>query len=308
MIRLSIIVPFYNVEKYIEECIRSLYAQDIPMEEYEVICVDDCSPDGSRAIVEQLQKEYPTLRLLTHSENKRQGGARNTGLREAKGEYVWFVDSDDEIMPNVIKGLLSRAEENNLDILQFNYKKGDQNIAFYVNYNVPVMSGQEYLFDKNVKRWDVKLSGPWCQIYKADFLKKYQILFQEYIQYEDTDFVLTTYLKASRVSYVAEYAYYYRINSESTTQKSTPVIFAWRINQVARCATLIPEIKDLRAQMLMRKMIQQTFSSWRSELKAMSLSMIHLYKKNISKETKSCRDFMNWRTWCAIRYGITFFI
>ena len=64
MIRLSVIVPFYNVEKYIEQCIRSLYDQDIPKEEYEVICVDDCSPDGSRAIVERLQKEYPNLQLL----------------------------------------------------------------------------------------------------------------------------------------------------------------------------------------------------------------------------------------------------
>ena len=57
MLRLSFIVPFYNVEPYIEECIRSLYNQNIPQEEYEVICVDDCSPDGSRAIVERLQKE-----------------------------------------------------------------------------------------------------------------------------------------------------------------------------------------------------------------------------------------------------------
>ena len=100
MIRLSFIVPFYNVEPYIEECVRSLYAQDIPQEEYEVICVDDCSPDGSRAIVERLQKEYPTLRLLIHTENKRQGGARNTGMRESNGKYVWFVDADDYIQPN----------------------------------------------------------------------------------------------------------------------------------------------------------------------------------------------------------------
>ena len=88
MIRLSFIVPVYGVEKYIEECIRSLYNQDIPQSEYEVICVDDCSPDGSRAIVERLQTEYPTLHLICHAENKRQGGARNTGLREAKGQYI----------------------------------------------------------------------------------------------------------------------------------------------------------------------------------------------------------------------------
>ena len=87
-LRLSFIVPFYNVEPYIEECIRSLYAQDISWEEYEVICVDDCSPDGSRAIVERLQKEYPTLKLLTTPENLRQGGARNMGLDIAQGRMT----------------------------------------------------------------------------------------------------------------------------------------------------------------------------------------------------------------------------
>ena len=110
MLRLSFIVPFYNVEPYIEECIRSLYNQDIPQEEYEVICVDDCSPDGSRAIVERLQKEYPTLKLLIHTENKRQGGARNTGMKVAQGIYIWFMDSDDYIKPNCLKDLLERAE------------------------------------------------------------------------------------------------------------------------------------------------------------------------------------------------------
>ena len=107
MLRLSFIVPFYNVEPYIEECIRSLYNQDIPWAEYEVICVDDCSPDGSRAIVERLQKAYPTLRLLKTPENLRQGGARNMGLDVAQGKYIWFVDSDDYIMPNCLKYMLN---------------------------------------------------------------------------------------------------------------------------------------------------------------------------------------------------------
>ena len=103
MLRLSFIVPFYNVELYIEECIHSLYAQDIPWEEYEVICVDDCSPDGSRAIVERLQSEYPTLKLLTTPENLRQGGARNIALNVAQGKYICFVDSDDYLDSNSVK-------------------------------------------------------------------------------------------------------------------------------------------------------------------------------------------------------------
>ncbi len=123
-LRLSFIVPFYNVELYIEECIRSLYVQDIPWEEYEVICVDDCSLDGSRTIVERLQEEYPTLKLLTTPENLRQGGARNMGLDVAQGRYIWFVDSDDYICPNILDRLLNVIDTNSLDILQFDYMQG----------------------------------------------------------------------------------------------------------------------------------------------------------------------------------------
>ena len=144
MIKLSFIVPFYNVEPYIEECIRSLYDQDIPMEEYEVILIDDCSPDGSRAVVERIQQEYPTLRLLTTPENIRQGGARNLGLKYAQGKYIWFVDSDDTIEHNCLSRLLNTAERYDLDMLVFyfnNPKKGDRMIQY------GVCSGSELVFD-----------------------------------------------------------------------------------------------------------------------------------------------------------------
>ena len=88
--RLSIIIPFYNVEQYIAQCLDSVYNQDVPEAEYEVICVDDCSPDGSHAIVERLQKKYPNLILLTTPENLRQGGARNMGLDVAQYQYDTF--------------------------------------------------------------------------------------------------------------------------------------------------------------------------------------------------------------------------
>jgi glycosyltransferase involved in cell wall biosynthesis len=106
--KLSIIIPFFNVEKYIAECLESVYNQDIPEEEYEVICVNDCSPDHSRDIVLQYQQKHPNLILIEHEENKMLGAARNTGLRAARGEYVWFIDSDDYIEKNILGKLLSK--------------------------------------------------------------------------------------------------------------------------------------------------------------------------------------------------------
>lgn len=95
--KLSIIIPFYNVKQYIAQCLDSVYRQDIPEEEYEVICVNDASPDHSRDIVLEYQKRHKNLVLIEHEHNKKLGAARNTGRSIARGKYIWNVDSDDYI-------------------------------------------------------------------------------------------------------------------------------------------------------------------------------------------------------------------
>lgn len=156
MIKLSIIVPIYNVEQYVEECIRSLYRQDIPISEYEVICVDDCSPDNSAAIVERLQKEYPTLRLIHNERNKKLGGARNTGLKEAKGEYILFVDSDDMLKPNCLKQLVDLMDTGQDDYIHFNHLSlsadGNLVVVPYGIADTEQMTGAD-LFFNNELRW-----------------------------------------------------------------------------------------------------------------------------------------------------------
>ena len=104
--RLSIIIPFYNVEQYIAQCLDSVYDQDIPENEYEVICVNDASPDASVDIVKRYQKEHSNLILIEHDRNKKLGAARNTGRKVAIGKYIWNVDSDDKIAPNCLNNLL----------------------------------------------------------------------------------------------------------------------------------------------------------------------------------------------------------
>ena len=217
MIRLSIIVPFYNVEPYIEECIRSLYDQDIPMEEYEVICVDDCSPDGSRTIVERLQKEYSTLKLLCHTENKRQGGARNTGMKVAQGRYIWFVDSDDYIKPNCLKGLLVQAENEDLDILDFDFDADYSKQPFRKNaesYEMGPCSGADYVFNNHRGKWSWRCSTVCSGLIKRELIN--DLLFREKVQYEDNDYALLMYARAKRVHHIPERLYYYRVVEQST--------------------------------------------------------------------------------------------
>lgn len=219
MLRLSFIVPFYNVESYIEDCIRSLYNQDFPKVEYEVICVDDCSPDNSRSIIERLQKEYPTLKLVCHDINKKLGGARNTGLREASGKYIWFVDSDDFIEKNVLKKLISIAEYENLDILHFDYSNYPQeNVsAKRIIPETSVMSGVEMLLG-NTLMWDVDLITAWQKIYKRQFLMDNNLFFAENIMFEDNDFAIATLAYSQRVKHVNINAYFYRNNANSITR------------------------------------------------------------------------------------------
>ena len=308
MIRLSFIVPFYNVEPYIEECIRSLYAQDIPQEEYEVICVDDCSPDGSRAIVERLQREYTTLQLLSCPFNMKQGGARNLGMKEAKGEYVWFVDSDDCIMPNVLTKILNDAERNSLQILQFAYLNGEKMMSCS---DKEIQSGEEYLFNNTEKiSWVYKVMGPWRQIYLRFFLNSHDFTYIENVQYEDTDYVLKAFVAADRVAAIDEAVYIYRKNDSSTTHDSKvdPQKLAWQINQYARCADLINSISLAKGRTAVENMIYNSLFSLRADLKRFSGKQKYVYRKNLCSKVYKLRPIISWRTWLAIRYGITWFI
>ena len=213
-------MPYFNVEPYIEECIRSLYAQDIPQEEYEVICVDDCSPDVSRCIIERLQKEYPTLRLLVHTENKRQGGARNTGMKEARGRYIWFIDSDDYIKPNCLRALLEQAEDENLDILDFDFDADFNRQQYRKNvehYDMGPCSGTEYVFNLHKGRWSWRCSSVWGELIKKELIADQW--FRENVQYEDNDYALKMYALADRVHHIPAQPYFYRVVNDSTVHK-----------------------------------------------------------------------------------------
>ena len=223
MVRLSFIVPFYNVEPYIEECIRSLYNQDIPQEDYEVICIDDCSPDGSRSIVEHLQNEYPTLKLLSTPENLRQGGARNMGLDAAQGKYVWFVDSDDYIKPNCIRTMLECAEKNNVDLLPFYFTFSNQNSAIFEDkqlYTYGVCTGSQYIFESNTSiPQKARCSCVWTQIISKELISKHNLRFVIHKQYEDDDFAIQLYAFAKRVFLLNIFPYIARSNTSSTTKQ-----------------------------------------------------------------------------------------
>ena len=102
--KISIIIPVYNVEKYIVQCINSALHQDLSENEYEILIIDDESPDHSVDLIRKKFDNIPSIKIISQK-NKGLGGARNTGIKNASGEYLLFLDSDDFLLPNVLKEL-----------------------------------------------------------------------------------------------------------------------------------------------------------------------------------------------------------
>ena len=246
--KLSFIVPVYNVVPYLRKCVFSLVHQDF--KNYEVILVDDGSIDDSGKICDELSETISDERLairVIHQKNEGLGVARNAGLKEAKGEYVCFVDSDDYWEENVLGGLMAQIEQDNLDVLRFNY----QNVRIVNSEELIVNSKEEgvkyevFSPNKDPKR-DVDYSdvvtdgetflnerlGPAC--YAVMFVirrnliigdRKSEIgdcLFTEGIYFEDTDWTPRMLLKAKRVASTSRVVYNYLWRTGSITLPTDP--------------------------------------------------------------------------------------
>ena len=217
---LSIIIPVYNGASTIARCLDSIYSQGLPFGEYEVICVDDCSPDSSSvAAIEnyKYQGSHPSnLILIVHEVNKRQGGARNTGIRSAKGKWILFIDQDDFFINDSVKPILSLAENDNLvDFLMFDFVSGDglKPIAkgHYTGINEKLMTGEEFVQCQPVP-WT-----PWCYIYKREQLLNLNLFFAENVRFEDADFVLRYTVESSKARFVPIRVVYHIMHPLQTT-------------------------------------------------------------------------------------------
>lgn len=216
---ISFIIPFYNVEKYIADCLNSIYNQGISEDDYEVICIDDCSPDNSIEIVKQFQNSHSNLRLIEHDVNKGLGGARNTGILHAKGEYIWFVDSDDMIETINISLTYNILKLEPIEVLMFNFERINSNGSFLkeeiVFDNSMVFKGLDYVNTYFRNSFIYHLGYVWRCIYKREYLIKSNLYFPEKSYWEDTVFFPKAILMADSVMSMKNVLYKYRINNES---------------------------------------------------------------------------------------------
>lgn len=179
--RFSVIIPVYNVEKYLDKCLSSVMSQSY--QSFEVIVVDDETPDNSMVIVDRYVQLYPEKIRVIHQKNKGLGGARNTGVEVAQGEYLIFVDSDDYIEPNTLYSLNQRLEQVSCDMLMFNYQEVTEDGKVLVQRSL-------YSEDRitSVEKEATLLLGPpaaWNKVYRREFFVQSGVLFPEKLLYED---------------------------------------------------------------------------------------------------------------------------
>ena len=207
MLKLSIVIPVYNVEKYIGKCLDTCLDQDLSKDEYEIVVVDDGSPDNSSAIVEEYIQRYRNIRLI-HRKNGGLSAARNTGLKEAQGKYVWFVDSDDWIESNCLSCLVEQAEEKDLDVLCFGlqlvYPDG-RTAPYNIRYEESdkVYKGEDFICKVKMP------AAAWVALYKREYLIGNKLCFMEGILHEDQEFTPRAYSLATSISYINKVVYNY---------------------------------------------------------------------------------------------------
>lgn len=216
--KVSIIVPVYNVENYVEECFSSIVGQTYagPME---CIFVDDCGKDHSVALVEGLIAAYRgpmELRMVHHECNKGLSAARNTGLREATGDYVYFIDSDDSITPECIAMLAALAEKYpGVDMVQGNLVTDLPALRINKDLHTEYSANQLWIKKKLLSR-QLPITA-WNRLVRRDFLFNNGLFFEEGLIHEDE---LWTFILAKKLQSVAlcmEYTYLYRLNPNGIT-------------------------------------------------------------------------------------------
>lgn len=216
--KLSVVIPVYNAEKYIRQCLDSILTkQKIALE---VICVDDCSTDGTPAVLKEYQDKYENVTVIRNETNLYAGTCRNKGLMVAKGQYVHFLDSDDYVVDNVYEKLYTLAKENDLDWVKttsegFDDETGEtiENPRYSMEKMYEGFFGTLLDFQHFPKKFmDYMAVVPWNGIYKRHFLLEKNIRFNSLFCVNDRSFFVDTCVKGERMMIAREKIVRHRMN------------------------------------------------------------------------------------------------
>ena len=225
---ISIVVPMYNVEKYIETCIVSILNQTF--ENFELIVVDDCSTDRSAEIVRSFND--PRIKIYQQIKNSGESASRDLGLTVSNGKYVYFMDNDDVLLPNCLEIFYNAIEESGADVVHMSSWIETENEDFPYTSNVDVIkksclnSTPRFLSENLESRLQNEFINfgvgftPWLQFYRREFLISNEIYFPAITRCGDTLHTLAGLCFARKIQVINEYGYVYRRHSNQTMKKS----------------------------------------------------------------------------------------
>lgn len=304
--KLSIIIPAYNVESYLEQCICSCENQDIPHNDYEIILIDDGSKDNTLRIAEKLAERYNNIIVKTQV-NKGQAIARNYGLDIAIGKYVMFVDADDYLFENKLGYYLKIMEHSDIDVMELRFKVEDSDGNFSedrikgLDFN-KVYTGEEVALNSMV------FASVCGKIYRFDFFNYYNLRFVPGIRHEDVELCFRLYPLIKKYIIVNDFLYYYRYNPVSTDRNRnkgsikkglwSDATIAANVLKMARSNQYSSRIQD-RYIRIANSMIVSFFLSIKKEriwnYKELPLRLIELSKMGcypIKGKTNSWKSFL----------------
>lgn len=231
-IKVSLIIPVYNAEDFLDESINSLLNQTL--KDIELVCVNDGSKDSSLKMLEDFAKNDGRIKII-NQENQGCGAARNKALDNAKGDYIYFFDPDDYLTPNALEKLYDNAISNNSDFVIFkiaSFRDGEP-----INYDEPGFEFEKifndvdfdnFTFNYRAIKRHVLLSSfaPWTKFYKKEFLDKYDdFRFHTKVAFDDVPFHVQSMIRAKRISYVPEFFYHYRLSNPNSVNNTASNAF-----------------------------------------------------------------------------------
>ncbi len=252
MTKLSIVIPVYNVEYYIAQCLESILNQSF--KDLEIICVNDGSTDNSLSVLQDYKAKYGRI-IIIDKKNEGSGIARNAGLSIAKGEYVYYVDGDDWIEDNALEKIIVKADKLNTDILIFgglSYYEGKGKNGGYSADKLPKEYFNKVFSSKDIKKDIFKFpSTAWTKLYRRDFLIKNNIKFQDIKAGQDQLPFFHSMIKAERIALLPENIYCYRKNRKGAVtsvkkKKSfSPIYVFYGVEEMLKSENLLDEYKNV---------------------------------------------------------------
>lgn len=218
--KISIIIPIYNSEKYLQKCLQSCFEQNY--KNLEIICINDGSTDASKQIIHKFQEENSNLLYLENRSPHGAGFCRNQGIDRAGGDYLMFLDSDDMYTPNICAEVAALAQKHQPDIIEFPFMLCDENgqNVRSANYCPQMPTGKVEL----KKYWMMYSTSCWNRAFKTNFIKKNNIRNSTVKTGEDNNFTIPAFLKAQSFYFLNVPGYYYRHVPSSLSRVPTPTL------------------------------------------------------------------------------------